>query len=418
MDLLSPLPCAPEDKPLLPEAREALMRELEQRGRVALAALLPVLGLLWATLRHAAAEDHRIRWMLIAALAAAILRAISNEWRQGSPASRHLRFSIGSTFVALLIGAATWLAFPRITPMETGILGMICAGLGSAALVSMAASPVTYFAYLAPVIGTLGVAAFRHPVPDHPVVFLVLTWLFLVSLTVLSVRVHLSLRGEILLSLRNREMALRDSLTGLHNRRFLAEFMEHEAAQALRGWKQPEGRRPTLKMIILDIDHFKRVNDEHGHEAGDAVLKQVGRILLETLRKPDVVVRWGGEEFVVVARDTGRLLPLGLAERLRRRIEEHVFTLPDGTELRRTCSVGFALYPFLPSAPEAIAWEHSVALADAGLYLAKEEGRNRWVGLEAGETPWAADETTLNEVQAHPLAAEAAGFVRLIRQDG
>ena len=148
MDLISPLPCPPEDLPQLPEARAALVDELERRGRMALAALLPVLALLWVTLRRAAREDPRIQWLLASVLVIGLLRIMLHGWKAGTPEARHLRFTAGSTAVALILAATTWLAFPLLTPMETGILGMIAAGLGSGALVSMAPSPVTYLAYL------------------------------------------------------------------------------------------------------------------------------------------------------------------------------------------------------------------------------------------------------------------------------
>lgn len=167
---------------------------------------------------------------------------------------------------------------------------------------------------------------------------------------------------------------------------------------------------------MLDLDHFKEVNDKYGHDAGDAVLRQFAELLRETVRKPDVVVRWGGEEFLVVARDTGRGLPLGLAERLRRRIANHRFLLPDGTALSRTCSIGFALFPFLPEAPEAVPWEEVVGLADAGLYLAKTAGRNRWVGVEADAIPMNALDQALTEVKADPRLAARNGLIHLVDQ--
>lgn len=111
MDLISPFPVQLEDQPHLPAAKVALTEELEHRGQVALAALLPVLGLLWATLGRAASEDHRITWLLSAALVAAILRALLLRRPQGSPATRHLRFTLGSTTIALLLAVTTWLGF-------------------------------------------------------------------------------------------------------------------------------------------------------------------------------------------------------------------------------------------------------------------------------------------------------------------
>jgi diguanylate cyclase (GGDEF)-like protein len=393
------------------------VEELERRGRMALAALLPVLALLWVTLRRAGREDARIQWLLVSVLVVGLLRVLPHRWKAGNPEARHLWFTAGSTAVALILAATIWLAFPRLTPMETGILGMIAAGLGSGALVSMAPSPVTYLAYLGPIVGSLALVSHFHPVPEHPLVFQALAWLYIFGLGALSLRVHQSLRDELLLRLRSRELALRDSLTGLHNRRFLAEFMEPETAQALRTWAQPDGRRLTLKLLVIDLDHFKQVNDEHGHDAGDAVLRQLGALLRDIVRRPDIVVRWGGEEFVVVARDTGRVLPLGLAERIRRRVADHAFRLPSGKTLHRTCSIGFTLYPFLPEAPGRIAWEQCVALADTGLYMAKEGGRDRWVGVEAGRAAWSAAPGMHDAIRADPAGAVSQGWVRLVRQE-
>lgn len=416
MDLISPLSCSSEDRPYLPAAREALVVELERRGKVALAALLPVLVLLWAVLRNAVQADHRLSWLLVAVLLAALLRMLPHRWRAKTPGARHLWFTIGSTTVALLLGATIILAFPRLSAIEAGLVGMIAAGLGSGALISMSPSPVTYLAYLWPIVGALGFASWRTPVPEHPHIFQALACLFLVGLSGLCMEVHRSLRSGILLQLRSQDMALRDTLTGLHNRRFLSEFMEPETAQALRSWNRGEANSPTLKLIMLDLDHFKEVNDVHGHDAGDAVLKQLADLLRDTLRKPDLVVRWGGEEFVIIARNTGRTLPLGLAERIRRRVAEHPFLLPDGSTLRKTCSLGFALFPFAPETPEAIAWEQCLALADSGLYLAKAEGRNRWVGLEAARADWTSEEA-YQALRADPASSEGAGIVRLVRED-
>jgi diguanylate cyclase (GGDEF)-like protein len=100
---------------------------------------------------------------------------------------------------------------------------------------------------------------------------------------------------------------------------------------------------------MLDLDHFKSVNDNYGHAAGDAVLLQFTRILTETVRRPDLVVRWGGDEFIVVALDTAHTSPQGLAERVRTAVELHTFHLPSGTTIRRTCSLGMPLCPSSPT---------------------------------------------------------------------
>ena len=417
MDLISPVSGSPEDEAHLPELKSALVKELESRGLVAVLALLPVLIILWATIRRVATDNSEIHGLLIAIVIVGFLRILFLGKLKGSPLQRFMLFSTGSTLVAVLLSIIIWISFPNLSPVEIGLVGMIAAGLGSAALISMAPSPVAYWAYILLILGSLGVSAHLHPVPDHPLIFQSLVWLFLISLAGLSLRVHRSVRDGFLLGFKNHELALRDTLTGLHNRRFLNEFMAHETAMALRGWNPKEQRNTTLKLVMVDLDHFKQVNDKYGHAAGDAVLKQLATLMRDTLRTPDVLIRWGGEEFLIIARDTGRTLPLGLAERIRRQVEAFPFRLPDGTILHRTCSLGFSLYPFLPSDPSRLNWEQCVAMADAGLYMAKEGGRNRWIGLEAGEKAWPDDESIFNQMKGDPKKSLQEGLLRLIQTE-
>jgi diguanylate cyclase (GGDEF)-like protein len=173
------------------------------------------------------------------------------------------------------------------------------------------------------------------------------------------------------------DASLTDALTGLRNRRFVQQAVDADAATVVRLHAGGEGAsgRADLLFILLDIDHFKQVNDAHGHAAGDAVLVKVADILRELFRTADHVVRWGGEEFLVVARFTDRGRGPELAEKIRAAVEAHVFRLPDGTELRKTCSIGIAAYPN-SAAPT---WQAAIGVADAALYVAKREGRNRWV---------------------------------------
>lgn len=173
------------------------------------------------------------------------------------------------------------------------------------------------------------------------------------------------------------EASLTDALTGLRNRRFVQQAVDADAATVVRLHGSGEGAsgRADLIFILLDIDHFKQVNDVHGHAAGDAVLVQVADILRGLFRTADHVARWGGEEFLVVARFTDRSRGPDLAEKIRAAVEAHAFRLPDGTELRKTCSLGFAPYPN-SSAPT---WQAAIGIADAALYVAKREGRNRAV---------------------------------------
>ena len=179
-----------------------------------------------------------------------------------------------------------------------------------------------------------------------------------------------------------------DPLTGLHNRRFLGEHIDQDLAASLRRSQETlaAGGQPLdtdTVFLLLDIDAFKRINDRYGHAAGDAVLVQFGARLRSVLRESDYLVRWGGEEFLAVARDTDRQRAEELAERMRAVIVATPFVLDDGAQIPVSCSVGFACMPFEPERPQARGWQQVVNLADLGLYAAKRSGRDAWVGVHA-----------------------------------
>ncbi len=157
-----------------------------------------------------------------------------------------------------------------------------------------------------------------------------------------------------------------DSLTGLFNRRYLDRRLNEDIATAHR-YSLP------LSIMMIDIDHFKPVNDQFGHQAGDRVLVSLGEIISETLRESDYVARYGGEEFLVVAPYTPLLDATELSERLRKQVELASFKLPDvPDEIRLTVSIGVA------SLGEGIDnIERLVHVADDNLYRAKAAGRNR-----------------------------------------
>lgn len=184
-------------------------------------------------------------------------------------------------------------------------------------------------------------------------------------------------------------ISLSDPLTGLNNRRYLQKLIPMDIAKVQReyGYKifnQPAKKASLdLTFFILDVDYFKAVNDVYGHNAGDQLLIQLSALLTETCRESDCVVRWGGEEFLIVSRFIDREEAPVMAERIRETIEQHIFTLPDGNALQKTCSIGFACYPFLRSQPMALSWEQVINIADRALYAAKKSGRNRSVGVIA-----------------------------------
>lgn len=175
------------------------------------------------------------------------------------------------------------------------------------------------------------------------------------------------------------EGALQDPLTGLFNRRMLEDRLGSELAGALR-----HGR--LVSILMIDIDHFKAVNDTYGHLAGDEVLRMVAATIRATLRKEDFVARFGGEEFVVIARETALDGAQLLAERIRRAVERSRCVWQDH-ELSATVSVGVTVSTlparFVPGETE----RQLLDAADRALYRAKQEGRNLVVAVPLDATP-------------------------------
>ncbi len=167
------------------------------------------------------------------------------------------------------------------------------------------------------------------------------------------------------------KMAQTDVLTELDNRRHLEQRLE-EMFEHSRRLHEP------LAVVMCDLDRFKSVNDTYGHQAGDAVLKQLARILKQEAREIDRVGRFGGEEFVFILPGTVLDSAVTFAERVRRAVESHTFTF-DGTTLQRTMSCGVAAWPH----PRIAHCDGLVRAADDALYVAKETGRNRVVRFDS-----------------------------------
>jgi diguanylate cyclase (GGDEF)-like protein/PAS domain S-box-containing protein len=168
-----------------------------------------------------------------------------------------------------------------------------------------------------------------------------------------------------------REQAIRDPLTGMYNRRYLDDALQAEIARAIRD-------RAPLSLMMIDIDHFKRVNDLHGHQAGDEVLKMLAGILRSEARRSDVACRYGGEEFVLLLPKMNLESAQARAEHWRRMFAETDIPVESGT-LRCTLSVGIAIFPEHGGSAEEL-----LRNSDRALYLAKALGRNRVVTYDIG----------------------------------
>lgn len=216
------------------------------------------------------------------------------------------------------------------------------------------------------------------------------------------------------------EVSITDPLTGMRNRRFLLQNIEADVARVLRTYEDHmqagENDFPNDEDIVffmVDLDHFKSVNDTYGHACGDMVLIQMRDRLQHVFRESDYLIRWGGEEFLVVARSCNRKDAPSVAERIRHIIASTNFTLIDDIEISRTCSVGFASFPFLPSQPHLLTWAQVVNLADQGLYMVKKGGRNACIGISHTDIEQGDD--FYNRVMRHPQNAAANGLIHIIQ---
>ena len=182
------------------------------------------------------------------------------------------------------------------------------------------------------------------------------------------------------------ELSRTDPLTGLGNRRVLAETLPVEMSILQREARSldPSAMGDFLGAVVLlmDIDHFKSVNDQWGHDAGDVVLKACAEILVSELREGDQAVRWGGEEFVVLSRRLDRTGAIGLAQRVLDCFSERTIGLPRGSTVALSASFGFVQIPLgLSGQLSGKQWQRYIDLADRLLYIAKNRGRGRALGL-------------------------------------
>jgi diguanylate cyclase (GGDEF)-like protein len=216
-----------------------------------------------------------------------------------------------------------------------------------------------------------------------------------------------------------RELSHTDALTGARNRRFFHEMIEAEVAATLRRHDPPSpipAPNQDLLFLLIDFDHFKSVNDLHGHLAGDSVLIETSRRLVRCLRKSDMLVRWGGEEFLVLCRNVDRSEASTVARRVLNLIGAEPFTLAGGKQIRQTCSAGWASLPGYLSDPAALSHIHALRIADKALYLAKKSGRNQAVGVELIEEAHTPGE--MIDWLDTPLADLAGRVVRLVHISG
>ena len=195
------------------------------------------------------------------------------------------------------------------------------------------------------------------------------------------------------------EISYTDPLTGVWNRRYLEEILSAESGQVLRNYERARSGdirkmdHRDLVFLMVDVDFFKEVNDLYGHPAGDRLLQLVAERLSRVVRKSDVLARWGGEEFLIMSRSTDPEGTPAFCDRILEVMASETFDLGEGVHVRKTCSVGWAAFPWSRRNYDAICVEEAIELADIALYRAKAGGRNQGVGILPVEGAWAAPRT-------------------------
>jgi diguanylate cyclase (GGDEF)-like protein len=172
------------------------------------------------------------------------------------------------------------------------------------------------------------------------------------------------------------EASQTDPLTGARNRRYLTNQLPADIALFRREFAKTEGHDRRMVFALMDLDNFKQINDTYGHTSGDQALVDFAELLTSMIRQGDYLVRWGGEEFLVILRSVRYDEVAPYAERLWKAVQQYRFATPDDRTLRVTCSLGIAEYPFYVDEPDAFDWESVIMLADRAMYSIKQSGRN------------------------------------------
>ena len=212
-----------------------------------------------------------------------------------------------------------------------------------------------------------------------------------------------------------KEAVMKDPLTGLMNRRYMFEVEERK----IRRFIESRDRKVHLMdnrnllekndlvygVIMMDIDHFKRVNDLYGHDAGDMVLKGVAQIMQDSVRADDILIRWGGEEFLIVLKNIPVKKMFEIAKKIRKTIETHPFTAQSGSTIWVTVSMGVVFLPFFVNEPKLLTFENIITLADMALYNSKNQGRDMATFVVPGKNVPATENDVTGMLSSSEFAA-------------
>ena len=273
-----------------------------------------------------------------------------------------------------------------------GLLGSTLATTTPAAKIRETPLPLTKLGVLAvlslPVITAWTILNSNTPLPVAKFrEFVVLGTVFVMAALVFTrqhqLRAELTEANQVL-----HEASLTDPLTGARNRRFFDATISGDASQSVRSYAAPqELSARDLIFYMVDLDDFKEVNDRYGHNAGDNVLLEVTNRIASVIRSSDILVRWGGDEFLIVSRYTNRADAAIFASRILTAVgNSKAIALSGDIEVRQTCSIGWAAFPWYPGEPDKVPCEAVLGFADRGVYEAKLAGKNRAIGISPSDT--------------------------------
>jgi diguanylate cyclase (GGDEF)-like protein len=376
-------------------AEEADALEAEEARRSARAVLpfiLPTLTFVWMIVRHGP-EAARVHTAVGVAVGIALVRlaflAALFPASRPSPLSRRWRraFLIGGAWMqSCAFAGIHFAAGPKTPSLELALLTSLATAVCALAILNTISSLMTYLGYLVISLGSIVIVILQTGRPELVPILPAMLFVFSATLTILAFKRNAELREKIMLTLKLRDSALRDALTGLRNRAFVTGFAEQRAGQIVAQHRDGGRRQPTspsrIALLLVDLDHFKRINDTHGHAAGDHVLSTFANLAQATVRSHDVVSRWGGEEFLIVMDVPSREAADAIAERLRKALATAAIDLPVRGQIRVTCSIGACMFPLDAAHPDELTWQETLELADGALYRAKGSGRNRSVWVD------------------------------------
>lgn len=182
-----------------------------------------------------------------------------------------------------------------------------------------------------------------------------------------------------------------DALSGLKNRIYLLSILEKEVADIQRQiFKASKNENhdfsigPRIFFLMVDLDKFRAFNERNNKETGDNIIREMGKILSNFFRSSDTVVRWGDDQFLVVGQVDDIREVNRIADRLQQRVKSHPFKNKNGTLCNITCSIGFSLYPFHPSYPDKMDWQHVQKISAEAMRISKRVGKDTWTGIKEG----------------------------------